>query len=301
MGLKISCLGWYRGFNINHIYFRLISIALNSSIDIVDINDADIILIGPYASIQKSVRQKKNQIIIYGSGENTRPDYRFCDISLTLDSSTYEGRNVRVPAWTGEFDFFGDNPKATFNKETTDYIQARNKPPRLDSFDPLKKFIAIFSTYEQNRISVLNAIESKIDSEKKIGLLWGNGEPNRSADMLFNAKKLLLNGYAFNLCFENSIAPGYITEKVLHARMAGCLALTYAHPTINKDYKLDGVLNFHDYLDIDKFILEISNLVKNPQELDKLRGSEIFSERIDINRIIKEVQIAICPYMKAWF
>ena len=57
----------------------------------------------------------------------------------------------------------------------------------------------------------------------------------RDADVLFSAKHPVLSMHPLNLCFENSIAPGYITEKILHARMAGCVALSYAHSSFKLD------------------------------------------------------------------
>ena len=113
MSLRLACLDWYPGFDQNHIYIRLISRALSCNLICSSTDDADIILVGPYGRNKELIKKKRGQIVIYGSGENTRPDYRFCDISFTLDQCTYDGRNIRIPAWAGEFDFWGDSPSAT--------------------------------------------------------------------------------------------------------------------------------------------------------------------------------------------
>ena len=222
MALRLACLDWYPGFDHSHIYVRLIAKALSCKIIDSDVDCADIILVGPYGRHKFSLKKKSWQIIIFASGENTRPDYRICDISFTLDLCSYGGRNLRIPAWASEFDFWGDAPAATYNFHQTSQLLSTNRPLSVKPFQTTMPCIAaIFSTYEQNRISVLQQFEKHSVILTKIGKLWGNGELQRDSDILFPAKHPILVDHPFNLCFENSISPGYITEKILHARMAG--------------------------------------------------------------------------------
>ena len=300
MGIKIAFLDWYPGFNENHIYVRLLSRALGCRVKVTDLERAEIILVGPYGQAKNYLHKKPSQIIIYGSGENTRPDYRFCDLSLTLDICTYNGKNVRIPAWAGEFDFWGDFPNAIYSQAETEQILATNQPLFVGTFEIDKPLIAIFSTYEQNRISVLMSLENKFANISKVGKLWGNGEACRDSESLFAAKREFLRGYTMNLCFENSIAPGYVTEKILHARMAGCLALTYAHPSCNIDYCTFGLLNFHDYLDIESYVNSVYHLFQDLYQLEILRRSQVFARIPDVDLLVSSVQKALAPYLRQW-
>jgi hypothetical protein len=47
--------------------------------------------------------------------------------------------------------------------------------------------------------------------------------------------------HKFTISFENSQAPGYITEKVLHSKMAGCIPLYWGDKDTDTDFggKLD--------------------------------------------------------------
>jgi hypothetical protein len=301
MALRLACLDWYPGFDHRHIFVRLLARALHCSIQDATCSDADVILVGPYGRSKEGISKKTNQIVIYGSGENSRPDYRFCDISMTLDLSTYGGRNVRVPAWLGEFDFWADCPDATYSYEQSQNMMETNRPLTVgDITDSQPKIAAIFSTYEQNRMSVLEALEIKLAPITKIGRLWGNAESCRDASMLFPAKHPILIRHAMNLCFENSIAPGYITEKILHARMAGCLALTYAHPSCQDDYAMAGVLNFHEFLDIDRYVSAVEELLRSPEQLHAARSAPVFAQLPDLQGIIDNLRIALSSCLRRW-
>jgi len=46
-----------------------------------------------------------------------------------------------------------------------------------------------------------------------------------------------LQGYWFNLAYENTLAPHYVTEKIWHAVLAGCVPVYYgANSTIFEDF-----------------------------------------------------------------
>ncbi len=45
----------------------------------------------------------------------------------------------------------------------------------------------------------------------------------------------------FNLCEENSVYPGYYTEKVVEAYATGCIPIGWANPNIDADFYV-GVL-----------------------------------------------------------
>ena len=60
-------------------------------------------------------------------------------------------------------------------------------------------------------------------------------------------KDELLAGYQVNLCPENSLYPGYYTEKVVEAYAAGCLPVTWADPNISHDFNPDAIVNALDF------------------------------------------------------
>jgi hypothetical protein len=83
-------------------------------------------------------------------------------------------------------------------------------------------------------------------------------------------KKDILNKYGFNLCPENGIYPGYVTEKVPEAFAAGCLPITYLD-TLHADFNTRAFINLasiklNDTADLEKFFFVESRSKKYAHE-----------------------------------
>ena len=103
-------------------------------------------------------------------------------------------------------------------------------------------------------------------------------------DQRVDKKMTALLDASSNFCFENSVAHGYVTEKLVEAFCSGCYPIYYGAPLDKKIFTQDNVLNLfevykkenikemiEDYLKKD----EIKPLLKvNPQILfEKFRDS----------------------------
>jgi alpha(1,3/1,4) fucosyltransferase len=53
--------------------------------------------------------------------------------------------------------------------------------------------------------------------------------------------------YRMNVCFENTVQPGYVTEKVVEARAAGCMPLWWGDPTYRLDFHERALVNLYEY------------------------------------------------------
>ena len=56
----------------------------------------------------------------------------------------------------------------------------------------------------------------------------------------------ILSNSVINICFENSIGEGYITEKLLHSKIFKCKSLYWGHPSYKYDFTSDDVYNLHE-------------------------------------------------------
>jgi len=140
--------------------------------------------------------------------------------------------------------------------------------PLVQSFKlTSKKIVALMSYYQgcdapaliyQGKNIDLIALRSKIALEgKRRGLLdiIGKGWPENSS--LENSrdgnwpkrKEEILDSYNFNFCFENTIAPNYVTEKIWDSIGCYCLPIYYGKGT--NIYDLFPERSFIDYADFD--------------------------------------------------
>jgi hypothetical protein len=94
----------------------------------------------------------------------------------------------------------------------------------------------------------------------------------------------ILQSYAYNLCPENSLYPGYVTEKIPEAFYAGSIPLTWIDPNVICDFnpaafinlmpmvhdELNGFIEFLESKSLQKDLAEQSLLIKQPS-LDQLK------------------------------
>ncbi|HEY5226619.1 MAG TPA: glycosyltransferase family 10, partial [Methylovirgula sp.] len=79
------------------------------------------------------------------------------------------------------------------------------------------------------------------------------------------SKYEILPGYRFNLCFENSIFPGYYTEKIVHAWAAGCIPLYWSDPWFVADFNPNAMINRIDFPSLEAFAAYVAEVDNSPQ------------------------------------
>jgi hypothetical protein len=82
-----------------------------------------------------------------------------------------------------------------------------------------------------------------------------NGKPPEKKGDFLSTRK-------FNLCFESYSHPGYATEKILHAFLAGTVPIYWGSPTIEADFNQRAFINVHNFKDFEdaiEFIKRVDN------------------------------------------
>lgn len=81
----------------------------------------------------------------------------------------------------------------------------------------------------------------------------------------------------FSISFENAQSPGYITEKVLHAKMAGCVPLYWGDPN-TEDFVPQSFVNVSSVTDPNVLIKVIQKLEAYPEMCAKMAATPILDE-----------------------
>ena len=100
-------------------------------------------------------------------------------------------------------------------------------------------------------------------------------------------KKQLLTKYEFNLCPENSVGEGYITEKIPEAFISGCIPITYCNPEdLIFDFNPKAVINLYGLTrrEARKKLKEIAN---NYDLYTDLRNQPLVIKKPTIDPLIK--------------
>jgi len=215
MDLKIKFIDFWPDFDeANNLITSALKKQYGDDLRIVENgNDYDIC----YCSIFGKERYKHGKRILV-LGENQRPDYRFCEYSLSCDYDSYCGKNFYLPLWLFEYDIFGDNCKATLSYR--EFLGLRSPRNYSETWLTRRdKICAIFNNYDLGRIN-------KLADLLKSGLVDGYGRYfGKTIAGGYRSKIRHLENYKFHFCTENSTSPGYITEKLMHAYAAGCIPI----------------------------------------------------------------------------
>ena len=101
------------------------------------------------------------------------------------------------------------------------------------------------------------------------------------------SKNEILAPYRFNLCFENSIFPGYYTEKLLQAWVAGCIPLYYSDRWCSLDFNPKAMINRMDFSSVDEFVQHVASINASPEAMKELYDQPLLTKRPTLDPAIR--------------
>lgn len=290
--LKISTL--WCGDISQSVIFSLIKFIAQKDIEFVHPSEAEIIFFGPYDLLSFKRRsynyfKKRYKIIgkvfpnldlyllnrkikpirIFFSHENTFSPDIYYDFSITSQFNIHDETHLRFPIWKDLIDWshlgFVRAPTKFVNRFDNFYNINQLTKPLGNEYIKKKRNICIFSTHLKEPRKSMRYFFSKNFRVDGYGPYFDTNIENHNSSIF--SKKSILQQYAFNLCPENSLYPGYYTEKVPEAFLGKSLPLTWADPNIKLDFNENSFINLFHYFHDDYY--KISNLLKDEIFLKK--------------------------------
>jgi len=239
---------WYPDFDCKNNFILHLFKYSGVSVYVCDYVEADLIIAGCYGqSLFSFISDSFDKLVLFVSGENLAPAYNVHDFSLTTWPNLFCGKNVRLPQWYCEL--LASNP--TFFAHETPQLC----PPFLSA--PVERpflFAAIYNNSTPLRDEVISVLSQRYGSSNVH--LFGS---QRSG---FVNKSEILSRTHINICFENSVSPGYITEKLFHALAHHCYALYWGDPSFKDDFVDARTYNFYENPCFDKLLEWCDSVIK---------------------------------------
>jgi len=227
-------------------------------------------------------------------GENVRPEYLRHRFSLSFDYDTYGGRNFRLPlwwwrlAWPGFTERWRQRPQATaglaHGYEDLIPIDALLRSRPAPQARPEGFCVLVAANPEPLRINMFMALQ-------RAGQMTGYGQMFNNP--LHRSKFEVLGQFRFCLCPENSIYPGYHTEKLLDAWFGGAVPLYSGDRMLGHDFNTGAVLNYQDYLDMERFVAHVRHLETNSEAYEAIRSQPLLLHRPTLEPLIAFLQKAV--------
>lgn len=181
---------------------------------------------------------------IFFTGEQMAPDWNTCDWAFTFEHSCHP-RHFRLPLWAIYFD-----PARLVKPDGIDPTTVLSDKPRFCGFvvsNPLCK--------TRNRFFHALSKYKPVDAG---GRLFNNiGGP--VAD-----KHAFLSECRFTIAFENESHPGYTTEKLPEAMLAGSIPIYWGDPLVGRDFDTTSFLSAHDSASLDDLVDRVVAVEESP-------------------------------------
>jgi len=211
------------------------------------------------------VPHNRNAFNIWCTYENRRPPVLGFDLTLSFELDDYKGTNYYLPLiylYTNlskkrnEYSKHKITPYECAQPRNLDENFFQNKSQFATSFINNPHPIRLRAINELSKVSPVN--------------VYGRSVDNYVDDKIGTASK-----YWFNLCFENDLYPGYVTEKVLEAWLAGAIPLYWG---IDKGRILnpEALINFNDFDSMETFVQHVSKVYSSPNEMKSIINQPLF-------------------------
>ena len=195
--------------------------------------EPDFIIFGPYGN---DIPPKGNYTRIGYFCENIKPDLSICEWAFGVP----RGEDVKHPnykriQWHGVDPHLlikkpGDDPEKILASKTKfcNFLYGHQVPYREAFFTQLSKYKKV------------DAPGLSMNNMPGIDMLYKGGK--------WEAKRQFLSPYKFTIAFENDIFPGYQTEKLYDAMLAGSIPIYCGDPYIGEIFNTKSFINAAEYL-----------------------------------------------------
>lgn len=180
-------------------------------------------------------------------GENVVPDFNCFDYAIGFDRLSFGDRYLRIPLYA-------------FYAEYRDL--AHREPPAPDVL--LKRDFCSFVVSNGGGADPLRArFFRELGKYRPVasGGHYLNNVGGPVAD-----KAAFCRGYKFNIAFENSVSPGYVTEKVMQPMSWFSLPIYYGDPFVEEEFNPASMVRVRSADDVERAIEEIIRLDRNDEE-----------------------------------
>jgi len=280
--MKIAHANFWPTFSLhNGLIKHVLDQAFGEWEETISQKEADLILASVYPQ-QPTAFPGKTIAWIW---ENIRPDYRLYPFSVSCDFDDYGGHNVRCPVWYSQIQWSPDMivPKPSgngaHNHEPLVPLSTL-MTPRTEPYVPREKFCAIvasaFEPFRMINAGMLNSI-GPVDA---YGRAFGKENDTRS-------KYEILQDYTFSLCFENSVFPGYYTEKPLHAWVAGTVPLYFSDGGVAEDFNVLALVNRYKYYSQKEFLDAVRYFSTHQDTLEQIWREPLILKEPSLTPVIE--------------
>ena len=226
MEVTIKFVDFWPGFNENNNYFtRLLSSKYKVTVIPTKSKEVPQLL---FFSAFGDKHLDYDCLKIYYTGENDVPDFNECDYAISFHDIDFGGRHFRLPLYV-TYPEYEAMKSLTYDVYRDFYVR-----------DFCSVVVSNIGTSDDTRARIINTVRGY--KEIASGGRWNNNVGGAVPD-----KQSFVEKYRFNLAFENSKVPGYVTEKIVQAFAAHTIPIYWGSGDVSREFNKDAFIDVSDY------------------------------------------------------
>jgi len=244
---------------------------------VLDQNNPTLIVFGPFGKENLNPRWADLPKIFY-TGENLPPIKRR-DVVLNIGFKRDQTEGyLRLPNWMLELNWMNQDPKLICNPHPFS-LEMLPRPGPMPTRSKFCAFVASNPACVQRNTAYHTLCRYKpVDSA---GSLYNNctrieGGPGGTGGQ--SAKVEFYKQYRFALVCENSTDPGYVTEKLVHARLAGCVPIYWGDSRLEEDFNTAGIIQISNYPTAERLLEMIKRIDESHTMWSAMASHPLFNE-----------------------
>lgn len=283
--IRLSIHNFWPDFNYDESFFiSVLKDIYGEELTVTnDVNDCNLCLVAENY-VPKEIDRTKTKILTF-MAEPKPVQYQDGDYHLSFDPTRIDLKNIRVPLWYIYINFYNlqnqKNPIPAITPEELNNNRWANA--YKDKF-----CVAPFSAIHKNRVDFYQLLNT-YKPTYGFGLPFGNGDHDRNQLRKYDA----ICTFRFAMAFENTYKTGYVTEKFLQAKTAGCIPIYWGDPYVLHDFNPDCFIYVNNFKNIQECLEYIKYIDSNEEVYQKIKNAPIFKYDIvesltNIKKQIKE-------------
>jgi len=206
---------------------------------------------------------------IFYTGENQAPDFNLCDYAIGFDYLTLDDRYMRLPLWL-------------LYLQDIEPMLRKHEQASLESKSDFCSFVVSNPHGNEARGKFMDLLSAYKPVHS--GGRWRNNVGGPVADKLAFQKK-----HKFSFAFENTIHPGYTTEKIVQSFAAGTVPIYWGDPRITETFNSEAFINCNDYPNWESIVERVKEIDRNDALWQKMMETPALKDPDTINRSMTEL------------
>jgi alpha(1,3/1,4) fucosyltransferase len=186
---------------------------------------------------------------LFYTAENVEPDFESCDYAISFAHGCDPARHIRIPNYASRLVYQGIDLRGFVHPRPDAEVEALMNAKRS------------FCAYiHRKAVPIRERLVRELAAYKRVDCL-GPHLNNVGMVLPLEEKHSRLRQYKFTVAFENSSAPGYVTEKAIDAYVGGSVPLYWGDPEVERFLNPASMLIMNgDEKELDGFVKRVIEL-----------------------------------------